>query len=45
MKEIGFNPYPISQDIFDFIFRIEVRNLQSAGSYQTQLTYVIVPTF
>jgi len=45
MKEIGFNPYPISQDIFDLIFRIEVRNLQSAGSYQTQLTYVIVPTF
>jgi hypothetical protein len=45
MKEIGFNPYPISQDIFDLIFRIEVRNLQNAGSYQTQLTYIIVPTF
>ena len=45
MKEIGFNPHPVLNEVFDIIFRIEVRNLQPASVYQTQLTYVIVPTF
>jgi len=45
MKEIGYNPYPVFNEIFDIVFRIEIRNLQSAGFYQTQLTYIIVPTF
>jgi len=45
MKEIAYNPLPTSQEIVDFVFRLESRVLQEAGQYSNELVYVIVPTF
>lgn len=46
-REIGCHPLPTSQDsiIFDFIFRIEATEMQSAGQYINEVVYLVMPTF
>jgi hypothetical protein len=45
MKEIGYSPIPVSADTIDLVYRIEINNLQEAGDYETEIVYILVPTF
>jgi hypothetical protein len=45
MKEIGFSPIPVQNEIVNFVFRIESGIMQEAGDYETSIVYILVPTF
>lgn len=45
MKEIGFSPIPVANEIVNFVFRIESGTMQEAGDYETSIVYILVPTF
>jgi len=39
-----FSTIPII-DVHDVVYRIQVTEQQPAGDYQTEITYLVVPTF
>lgn len=45
MKEVGFSPIPASNDVVDVVYRIGSTRLQAAGDYETEIVYILVPTF
>jgi len=45
MKEIGYSSIPVEDEVVDLIYKIEITNLQEAGDYETEVVYILVPTF
>jgi archaellum component FlaG (FlaF/FlaG flagellin family) len=45
VKEVGYSPIPVQNETIDLIYRLEASVLQSAGSYETEVVYIIVPNF
>ncbi|KKQ61407.1 MAG: hypothetical protein US83_C0006G0047 [Candidatus Falkowbacteria bacterium GW2011_GWC2_38_22] len=45
LEEISYSPIPVSDDSVDFVYRLEVNDLQSAGDYRTSIVYILVPQF
>jgi len=43
-EQIMFSTIPII-DVHDVVYRIQVTEQQPAGDYQTEITYLVVPTF
>lgn len=43
--EVSFSPIPTQNEIVDLVFRVEVSNMQEAGEYETEIVYILVPTF
>lgn len=44
-KEIAYHPTPISNQITDIIFKIEINEAQPPGQYTGSLKYIVVPAF
>ncbi len=45
LEEVIYNSGPVTNDINDEVFRLEVHQQQSAGNYTTQMEYIVVPIF
>ena len=45
MKEIGYSSIPVDGDTFDLVYKLEITDLQEAGNYETDIVYILVPTF
>jgi len=46
MKEVGYDPTPAAAEMVDMIYKLEITDAeQSAGDYQTELVYIVVPTY
>ncbi|MEA3398264.1 MAG: fibronectin type III domain-containing protein [Patescibacteria group bacterium] len=45
IKEIGYSSIPVASDTFDLIYKLEITDLQAAGNYETDIVYILVPTF
>ena len=45
MKEISYSQIPVQNEIVDIVYRIEVDSMQEAGDYETEIVYILVPTF
>ena len=45
MKEVGYNPLPASDDTINMVYKLEVTALQEAGDYESNIVYVIVPSY
>lgn len=43
-EEVMYNSLP-SQDIHDILYRISVNQMQPAGTYETEIVYIAVPTY
>jgi len=44
-QEISYSPIPVENEIVDLVFRVGVSNMQEAGEYETEIVYILVPTF
>lgn len=44
-KEVAFSSGPVTNEVTDMVFKIQVTNQQEAGEYSTDVGYIIVPTF
>ena len=44
-KEVSYSPIPVQNEIVDVIYRVEADNIQEAGDYETDIVYILVPTF
>ncbi len=46
MKEVGYNPFPVENENIDLVYKIEIGSAdQPAGDYETEIVYILVPTF
>jgi hypothetical protein len=45
LDEIAYSSQPANAEITDIVFRVFIRGLQDAGSYQTTIRYISVPMF
>ena len=45
MKEISYSEIPVTNEIVDVVYRIEIDEMQEAGDYATEIVYILVPTF
>jgi hypothetical protein len=45
LKEVAYNPLPVTNESIDLIFRTEVTVLQVPGTYSSEIVYITVPTF
>jgi hypothetical protein len=45
LDEVGYSSQPVSGEYIDTIFRVFVRQLQDAGTYEANFQYVSVPIF
>ena len=45
IKEVGYSPIPVTGDVVDVIYRIETDESQSAGDYETEIVYILIPIF
>ncbi len=45
MKEVSYSPLPVSGENVDIVFRTEISQSQEAGDYETDIVYILVPTF
>jgi len=43
--EISYSPVPVENTTVDLIYRLEVSEAQEAGEYETEIVYILVPTF
>jgi hypothetical protein len=43
-REIMYSSFPVT-DVHDIVYKVSVRSLQAAGTYQTEMVYVAVPTY
>ncbi len=44
-KEISYSEIPVQNEEIDFIYRIEASDMQEAGDYETEIVYILLPTF
>ncbi len=44
-KEISYSAVPVQNENVDFIYRVEAGSQQEAGDYQTEIVYILIPTF
>ncbi len=44
-EEISYSSIPVANENIDFVYKVQADNLQEAGDYQTEMVYVIVPTY
>ena len=44
-QEVIYNSGPVTNEVTDIIYRVEMHQLQAAGSYSAQLQYIVVPIF
>jgi len=45
MKEVSYSQIPVSNEQVDLIYRLGVGDSQEAGEYETEIVYILVPTF
>lgn len=45
LEEVMYNSGPVTADVANVVYRLDVRNAQPAGSYSVRLIYLVVPTF
>lgn len=45
MEEVAYSLLPVEAETIDFVYKLEVSNQQEAGDYQTEIVYILVPTF
>ncbi len=45
MKEVAYSAIPVDNDISDLVFRTEIGSQQQAGSFQTNIVYILVPEY
>ncbi len=43
--EVAFSATPTTDKETDIVYKVEARNLQEAGSYESSLVYIVVPVF
>jgi len=44
-KEIAFSSVPVTSEITDIVFKMQITNKQSAGIYTSRVVYIITPVF
>jgi len=44
-KEVAFSSVPVTNEATDIIYKLQITNQQEAGSYDSSLVYIVVPTF
>ena len=44
-KEVAYSSVPVSNETTDIVYKLQITNQQEAGSYDSSLVYIIVPTF
>lgn len=44
-KEIAFASAPVTAEIVDTVYKVQITGQQEAGNYSTTIQYIIVPTF
>ncbi len=44
-KEIAFSSGPVTNEVTDIIFKTQITNQQEAGTYDSSIVYLVVPTF
>lgn len=44
-QEIAFSSVPVTNEATDIIFKSKITNQQEAGSYSSNIVYIVVPTF
>ncbi len=45
LNEVAYSSTPVSGRATDVVYKVEVHDDQSAGSYSTNVVYIVVPTF
>jgi len=45
IEEIGYSSIPVKDEITDFVYKLEVTSQQEAGDYETEIVYILVPTY
>ncbi|MFH0892645.1 MAG: hypothetical protein V1867_07800 [Candidatus Falkowbacteria bacterium] len=45
IEEISYSPLPVAGESLDFVYKLEVSSMQPAGEYETEVVYILVPTF
>jgi hypothetical protein len=45
VREVSYSPISVQNETIDLVYRLEASVLQSAGSYETEVVYIIVPNF
>jgi hypothetical protein len=45
VREVSYSPIPVENIDVDLVYRLEVSELQEAGEYETEIVYILVPTF
>ncbi len=43
--EVAFSATPTTDKETDIVYKVEARNLQEAGAYESSLVYIVVPVF
>ncbi len=43
--EVAYSATPVTDKVTDMVYKVEARNLQEAGSYESSLVYIVVPVF
>jgi len=43
--EVAYSATPVTDKKTDIVYKVEARNLQEAGSYESSLVYIVVPVF
>jgi hypothetical protein len=44
-QEISYSPIPVANETVDFVYKLEVADMQEAGDYETEVVYIVVPTY
>lgn len=44
-KEVAFSDSPVSNETTDIVYKVIARSLQDAGTYESSVVYIVVPTF
>ena len=45
MQEVSYSEIPVSDEIIDLVFRANITENQAAGDYETNIVYILVPSF
>ncbi|MBU4217261.1 fibronectin type III domain-containing protein, partial [Candidatus Parcubacteria bacterium] len=45
MKEVSFSQIPVVNETVDLVYRLGIGSMQEAGDYETEMIYILVPTF
>jgi len=44
-SEVAYSSIPVENHTTDLVYKVEAHELQAAGDYTTNVTYVVVPRF